>query len=189
MTPEPRTVRVSALLFGGVLVAWWLYGIDWLDKPGSYRISVAYTVVVIVAAVVHGRALWRYNRMVRQVRKEEEKGTIEEGSTLFAANQRFRYIVRILESAMVLGLGVVGIIAVKHPAVALNPNYTKLFVTYLMGSVAVTGYLTFRDLRVLQIMRKIDNAAIDHASLKVTPAPDLANTAKPRKRKSTSSTE
>lgn len=146
-------------------LSWWFLLSDWFSRQGSYRLSVLYGVIVVVASFFHVVAFQRFARMVRVIRDDEKLGYAEEGSTLFALNQRFRYATRVIESAWVLGLAIIGIISVHHPTLLANPNYTRFVITYFVGSVVLTGYLTYRDLHVLNMIRKIDEVNVDRARL------------------------
>lgn len=145
---------------------WWFYGADWLvNKPQSPRVGWTYIAVVIVSSVWHFRALYRFNKMTRMLRAEERAGIAPVGSTTFAANQRFRYLMRSIESVLVFILGVLIIISAYRPKVATNPNYLRLILTYFIGSVLLTGFLTIRDLWVLNTVRKINESEDDNTAL------------------------
>lgn len=128
---------------------WWLYLARYMIRPRSYWPVVVWLTVAVIAGFWHARALIRFTRMVNAVQRDEHLGIAEAGSTLFAVNQRFRYAVRAVENAFALVLGGVGLYAVGHPGLALRPWYAELTLTFFIGSIAATGYLTIRDLRVV----------------------------------------
>jgi hypothetical protein len=160
-------IQRRAAIYAGLVVGlafWWFYVIDWIARPG-YRISIIYTSIVLVAAVLHARALLRFHRMVRHIKIEERLGETKPGSTLFAVNQRFRYLVRIIESAVVMIIGILGLLSVHNPHIILSHNYIRLIITYFVGSVAATGYLTLRDLQVINQIRRLNTTETDSAIL------------------------
>lgn len=175
MTPKRRLVSLLELLAAlGLLAFWWFWVVDWAVKPGSYRIASLYTGAVVLAAIFHYRALIRFHRMVRYVRREEALGRASKGSILFAENQRFRYIMRAIESATVLTIGVVAFISVSRPEIALSHWYQRLVITYFVGSILITGYLTVRDLIVLDRVKKINAQTEDDLGLSSVTRRDLS---------------
>lgn len=145
-----RRLGVAALL--ALLAGWWFWGADWFARPRTYRLSVLYIVVVLASGGLHARALYKFWGMVRSIRVAEHMGDLDPGSTAYANNQRFRYMVRMIESLVVLTVGVTTVVAVRHPGVELNKNFARLVLTYFVGSVAATGYLTWRDIMVYKVM-------------------------------------
>lgn len=141
-------------------VAWWFPGYAWVTKeePG-YRLAGAFIAVAILAGAFHLVALLRFHRMVQLISAAEDDGLAAEGSTLFAANQRFRYTVRVIESAWVIGLGLLLLLSVSHPAIVKDPNYGRYVLSYFFGSIVATAYLTYRDLWVLGVVQRIDKDA------------------------------
>lgn len=169
MKPKRRLVSLLELALAiTLLLVWWFVVADWTVVPGTYRIAALYTGAVVIAAWFHWRALLRFHRMVKHVRREEALGQASAGSVLFAENQRFRYIMRAIESLIVFTIGVIAFISVKHPEIALNKEYQRLIITYFVGSILVTGYLTIRDLVVLDRVRKINAHLEDSVRLAPT---------------------
>lgn len=163
-SPDWRRI-VWAVVVTAILLFWWFYVTDWISRPRSYRAGVFYVCCVLLSSGWHLRALVRFNRMVKVVRREELAGTSPEGSTLFAANQRFRYAMRSIEAIVVLTIGTVAILSVKNPSLQLNKNYIRLVLTYFIGSVLLTGYLTVRDLVVIDRVKKLNHTEEDDAIL------------------------
>jgi hypothetical protein len=159
-------VRGAVLFALAFLAVWWFIISDWLvADPRSPRVGLVYTGVVLASSAWHYRALYRFDRMTRRLRKEERAGLAAPGSTTFAANQRFRYLMRGIESIIVLAIGILATLSVYHPSIATNPEYTRLVITYFIGSVALTGYLTIRDLWVLNKVRQLALSKDDDATL------------------------
>lgn len=155
------------LLVLALLPVWWLIVADWIATPRSYRGGLFYTGVVLLTFGFHIRAFWRFRKMVKLLKLEERAGIAPPGSAYFATNQRFRYAMRLLESCVVLAIGVLAIISVHDPKIVYNPNYTRLVLTYFVGSILLTGFLTVRDLWVLNVVKKINLAQEDAAALTV----------------------
>jgi hypothetical protein len=61
--------------------------------------------------------------------------------------------VRTIEAIVILIVALLGSLAVSDTGVRTSPYYIRTVITYLLGSVAVTGYLTLRDLRVINEVR------------------------------------
>lgn len=140
----------------GLMALWWFVFVDWLDgNPRSPKIGIFYTSVVVFSSFWHIKALRRFNKMTRLLRAEETAGLAPAGSTTFAANQRFRYAMRVAESVIVFAIGVLAIASVYHPKIALNTNYTRLVITYFIGSILLTGILTIRDLWVINKVKQL----------------------------------
>lgn len=160
------TKRVLGWVVGtAALMLWWFYAIDWLIVPGTYRTATAYLCVVLVSSCFHVHAFARFVKMTRRIRRAEMLGAVEPGSTLFAANQRFRYFTRLCEATVMMTVGILGLVSVHHPGVSYNPSYVRLILTYLIGTIAVTGYLTYRDLKVLNVVRGMGQSSVDRAVL------------------------
>lgn len=146
-----------------ILAWWWFWGVDWFAKPLSFRLPVLYGAAVVVTACLHGYALGRFIRMVHAVCKEEKLGLIEPGATLFAKNQRFRYAIRCIESSIVFVVAIIAFLSVNHPKIATHPVYTRLVLTYFVGTVLATGVLTLRDLQTINWARRRDRELVDRA--------------------------
>lgn len=71
---------------------------------------------------------------------------------------------RCFEGALLIAIAVVLIIGVTHPALLVNKHYGRLVITYFLGTIALTGYLTIRDLIVIDIVKKFSQR--DEAFLK-----------------------
>lgn len=153
-----RRALITLVCLAAALL-WWFPGYDWAVKPHTYRIGALFTAVVIVAGAFHVEAFRKFHQMAKVVQAAEDAGMIGKGSTLFAVNQRFRYTMRVIEAAWVLGIGVLAILTVHYPKLALNPNYGRFVLSYFIGSIAMTGYLTYRDLHVLRVVRAMDVGA------------------------------
>lgn len=136
-----------------VAILWWFYGADWISKPGTYRVGIAYGVVVFGALVFHLKALIEYAHMVSVTREAEKAGVLDAGAILYALNQRFRYAARALESTFGVGLVALTIIQVHHPVILANPNYARYVLTYFFGTVVMTAYLTIRDLQLVRAQK------------------------------------
>lgn len=162
-----RGLLATVATVGGLAV-WWFYVADWISKPQSYRLPVVYISCVVITAVLHVNALTRFIRMVRTVRLEEKLGAVEPGATLFALNQRFRYLIRVTESMVVLVVGVVLAISISHPKVAMHHWYARLIITYFVGSIVATGVLTLRDLQVINWSRRQAEKYEDAATVQPT---------------------
>lgn len=148
--------RAAALTFAAtVLIGLWV-GYSYLFAPGTYRLAFCYLAVVFGALCLHVTALRRFHRMTVTIRKAEKAGLAEQGSTLFAANQRFRYAARCVEALWLAGLGALLILEVHHPALAAHKGFGWFVLTYIIGPPLLTGYLTFRDLRVASSVNKAD---------------------------------
>lgn len=158
-------VRASVLLIVAVILVWWFIVADWLNSPHSPRAGIFYTAVVLISSGWHLRALYRFSKMTQRLRKEERAGLAPPGATTFAANQRFRYLMRALESVVVLAIGILAIVAAYRPEVTLNPNYIRLVLTYFIWSILLTGYLTMRDLWVINKVRALAQDRNDEATL------------------------
>lgn len=154
-----RRARITVIAIALGLL-WWFYGYNWAIKPHTYRIGGIFLAVVLAAGAFHVEALWKFHKMVKVVQAAEDAGMIGKGSTLFAVNQRFRYTVRVLEGLWVFGIGVLAIISVHYPKLETNPNYGRFVLSYFIGSIALTGYLTYRDLHVLRVVRAMDVGAV-----------------------------
>ena len=154
-----QLIRIGAILVAAA--AWWLWGVDWAAKQGSYHAVLLYMVLGVVGGCLHAYALYRFNRMLKNVRADERLGLAEPGSTAFAYNQRFRYIMRSMEAVLIITVSVFGIISLHNQGFARSPLYIRTVLTYLIGSVAITAYLTWRDLRVINAVKK---AADDDAA-------------------------
>lgn len=159
---------ISVAVVSVLVVVWWLWVAEWLNKPQSYRLVTAYLVIGIISAGFHTRALFRFIRMVRNVRKDERLGLAEPGSTVFAINQRFRYTVRVCESALIVAVSALGILSIKDTGLRTSHTYIRLVVTYLVGTVVLTGYLTIRDLRVVNFVRRVTDEAAEDAAVLAT---------------------
>lgn len=72
---------------------------------------------------------------------------------------------RAAESLLVFTIGILAILSVTHPVIAFNKNYTRLLLTYLVGSVLLTGFLTIRDLWVINVVKKVAKVDQDAAAL------------------------
>lgn len=153
-----RLVLLAALGYG-----WWELA-PWLQKPGSYRLVVAYLIIGVVAGTLHLYALWRFHRMLLNVRRDERLGLAEPGSEMFALNQRFRYAARSMEALLIVTVSLLGIAGLSDTGLVRTKIYIVTVVTYLVGTVVLTGYLTWRDLRVINFIRR--QAAEDAASLR-----------------------
>jgi hypothetical protein len=145
-------------------VAWWLWGVSWVDQQGTNHAVLLYLILGIIGGMLHFYALYRFNRMVRNVRKDETLGLADSGSTGFALNQRFRYIMRSAEALLIITVAVFGLIGLQNTGFVRTALYIKTVFTYLIGSVVVTAYLTWRDLRVINMVRK--NSSDDAATLR-----------------------
>lgn len=145
-------------------IAWWRWGVDWAAKQGSYHAVLLYLILGTVGGCLHFYALYRFNRMVKNVRKDEVLGLADAGSTGFAINQRFRYLMRSAEALLIITVSVFGIISLHNVGFARSPLYIRTVFTYLIGSVAITAYLTWRDLRVINMVRRQSSA--DAAALR-----------------------
>lgn len=155
-----------------VFVIWWFYIADWISKPRTYRGGIFYICAVVLTLGFHIRAFLRFNRMTKLLRLEEATGDTPPGSTIFAANQRFRYAARLVESCVVLLIGVLAIASVSNPTIQLNKNYFRLVITYFVFSILLTGYLTFRDLLVVDRVKKLAQSQEDVAALSVPTVKD-----------------
>lgn len=140
-------------------VLWWFFAADWLTDNTGYHLALVFLGTSIAAGVLHGVAWWRFHRIARLIKTAEAEGLAAPGSELVAVNQRFRFAVRVLESLWVVGLGVLICISINHPGIQTNANYQRFVLTYFVGSIVLTGYLTWRDLRVLQRVQRIDAEA------------------------------
>jgi hypothetical protein len=158
-----RLVLRFVLVMAGV-VAWWSWGVNWADQQGTNHAVLLYLVLGLIGGVMHFYALYRFQKMVNNVRKDERLGLAEPGSTGFAINQRFRYLMRSIEALLIVTVAVFGFISLHNVGFARSPLYIKTVFTYLIGSVAITAYLTYRDLRVINAVRKVDHA--DAATLR-----------------------
>lgn len=161
--------KIVWAIYLGIVAAfilWWVYGVEALSPPHSPLAGIVYTSVVVFAGAWHVKAVIRFSRMTKLVRMQEHAGIAEPGSTSFAANQRFRYTMRVLESIVVLAIGILSIVAAYHPSIQLNPNYFKLVITYFVGSILLTGILTIRDLWVLDAIKKLHETNVDDVALK-----------------------
>jgi hypothetical protein len=156
--------HLGTIVFIAILFAWLMWGATWFDKPGTYRLVLLYLICGLLVFPFHIYATFRFNRMVRNVHKDERLGLADPGSTTFAVNQRFRYIARTIEATLIIAVSVLGILALNNKGVRTSHNYIRLVVTYLVGSVVLTGYLTWRDLRVINIIR--DKSRDDAAALR-----------------------
>lgn len=157
-----RTWRrgLTVTLTGAGAAAWWFLGYNWLlQQPPGYRMASAFITVAVAAGSLHFIAFLRFHRMARLIRQAERAGVAAKGSELVAVNQRFRYTTRTLEALWVVGLGVLGLLAVADPSIQLSPNYGRYVLTYFFGSVILTGYLTWRDLAVVRAVQQIDAEA------------------------------
>lgn len=159
----PRWLVFILLLV--LFLVWWFIGTDWISKPRSYRGGGFYTAVVVLTGGFHLRAVVRFHRMVKLLRLEESAGVAPPGSVYFALNQRLRYVMRAAESLLVFTIGILAILSVTHPVIAFNKNYTRLLLTYLVGSVLLTGFLTIRDLWVINVVKKVAKVDQDAAAL------------------------
>jgi hypothetical protein len=72
---------------------------------------------------------------------------------------------RAAESVVVLVIGILAVVATYNPTVQYNPSYIRLVLTYFIGSVLLTGFLTIRDLWVLNHVRKLAEGGEDAATL------------------------
>jgi hypothetical protein len=157
-----KTVRrLSGLaLFAVLCFVWWVTIVDYaLARPGdtsNHHSVYVFLGLVAVSTPLHVWAYRKFNRMLQITRRAEEAGLAERGSGLFAENQRFRYLVRTLESCYLIVLSGLAFYASEHPAFLLNRNYGKFVLTYFFGTIMATAYLTYRDLRVLECLRKMD---------------------------------
>lgn len=153
-----------------LFVYWWFVVADWIATPHSPRAGIFYLCVVIFSSSWHFRALRRFSKMTRLLRAEEKAGIAPPGSTTFAANQRFRYLMRSVEAIVVLTIGVLAIVATYNPAVQFSPNYIRLVLTYFIGSVLLTGFLTIRDLWVINRVKELNASQEDAATLQAIKA-------------------
>lgn len=122
----------------------------------AYLPTIVWTVLLLWCLNRHITALRRYSKQARLVKTAEARGHIEQGSTLVAQNQRYRYVVRSVMAVFGVCLGGLGFYAVGHPAIALNPIYGWTVLGYFYVTEALTGWLTVRDLRVLDRIGLID---------------------------------
>jgi hypothetical protein len=162
---DRKYVWTAWAVVAAVFAVWWFFIADWLISPHSPRAGVFYVSVVLITAAWHLRALYRFNKMTRLLRSEEKAGIAPPGSTTFAANQRFRYAMRAAESVVVLIIGILAVVATYNPTIQYNPSYIRLVLTYFIGSVLLTGFLTIRDLWVLNHVRKLAQDNEDAAAL------------------------
>lgn len=148
-------------VIAGCAVAWWQWGVSWADKQRTNHAVLLYLALGIIGGILHFYALYRFNRMVKNVRKDEALGLADPGSTGFALNQRFRYLMRSIEALLIITVAVFGLVGLHNTGFARTPIYIKTVFTYLIGSVAITAYLTYRDLRVINMVRRLaqDDAA------------------------------
>lgn len=161
--------KIVWAIYLGIVVAfivWWVWGVEKLSPPHSPLAGIVYTSVVLFAGWWHVKAVIRFSRMTKLIRMQEHAGIAEPGSTSFAANQRFRYIMRVGESVVVLAIGILAILATYYPEIQLNPNYFKLVISYFVGSILLTGILTIRDLWVLDAVKKLQKSNVDDVALK-----------------------
>lgn len=176
MSRKTALIVVLYLVGFGLAVWWWFYLVDWTVKPRTYRIGILYGAVVVFASVFHLRALIRFSRIANHIQDEERAGVAPPGSTTFAMNQRFRYIMRTTESLFVLAIAVLTILGVPFPRLIADVNYGRLVITYFIGSVALTGYLTMRDLWVLDSAKR----SLGNDDVFLTRHPNDADDAKQR---------
>jgi hypothetical protein len=167
-----KSKRTTALWTAVVLVVvalWWFIIVDYFiarpnHKP-NYHLPILLLVIVLVTCAWHVRALYRFHKMTKAISQEEILGDAPPGSTVFAANQRFRYFMRTIESMVVLVVSIIIFVAVSSPSIAVNHQYSRLVITYFVGSILITGYLTFRDLRVVNHVKKTNEASEDETIL------------------------
>ena len=77
---------------------------------------------------------------------------------------------RSVEAIVVLTIGVLAIVATYNPAVQFSPNYIRLVLTYFIGSVLLTGFLTIRDLWVINRVKELNASQEDAATLQAIKA-------------------
>ena len=105
--------------------------------------SVVWIVMILVILFRwHLNALRRYHVQMWIAEKQGEPRLI-----VIARNRHFRYLVRCIEAAVALGIGVGGVLAVFLPKAGVFMGIIALLFFY--GSQAATGWLTQRDLRML----------------------------------------
>lgn len=98
-----------------------------------------------------------YDNQLTLVRKIEEAGGIEDGSTLVAVNQRVRYAVRICLATAGIIIGFGALYAVYNDSFGQGLLFGLSVLSYFYLSEAATGYLTIRDERVIGSILKIDD--------------------------------
>lgn len=149
---------VGLCVAAAILAALWI-GYGWLITPQTYQLPIIYACVGVATAVVNVVALRRFHRMYTLILNAEQQGLAEPGATLFSANQRFRYFVRAVESAWVLGLAAIILLEVSNPSLGTQKVIGWFIVSFFIGAPMLTGYLTIRDLHVVNTLRAHDTRA------------------------------
>lgn len=122
----------------------------------AYVPAVVWIVLLTFVLTRHIKVYRLYDSQLKVVRKIEQAGGIEDGSTLVATNQRVRYIVRIFLAAFGIVLGGAGVYAIYDPGFARSLLFAVAVIGYFYLSEVATGYLTIRDERVIGRILDID---------------------------------
>lgn len=123
----------------------------------QYFAAFLWIALLVFVLTRHIRVYRMYDRQLHIVRKIEDAGGIEDGSTLVALNQRVRYIVRIGLAVGGIVIGFAGVYGIYQPNFGRSLLFGLSVLVYFYGSEVATGYLTIRDERVVQSILEIDD--------------------------------
>lgn len=152
---QGRLVRVVVMI--GLFLLWWGPVVEYaMADPTGYNTTHVFATFVLFSTPLHLVAWKRYSKMLKVTEHAEKVGLVDPGSALFARNQRFRYTIRALEALYLIVVAGMAAYAVGHPSFQTNKTYSKVVLTYIFGTIAATAYLTYRDLHVLQLLKRID---------------------------------
>lgn len=124
----------------------------------AYLPAIIWIVLLVFVLSRHIKVYRLYDSQLKIVRKIEEAGGIEDGSTLVAVNQRIRYIVRIFLAVFGIFVGIAGTYGIYRPAFGRSILFGISVIGYFYLSEVATGYLTIRDERVIGRILDIDRS-------------------------------